>query len=147
VFTILLRDGLAPVPAKQMVFWSVHTGQWPVSAPQLNGVFMERETMVVMVVRKDGCAWWQLHFAKFIQRAGYSASFDDCQNGTLKDVADLWFPIPADETKLFSVVEFILQTHQIAHHVVDLSPLRVITNKGSTCTDYEIRYHALNNAV
>ena len=106
---------------------------------------MSRENMVVMVVRKDNCAWWQLHFAKFIQRAGYSASFDDAQNGRLKDTADLWFPIPADDALLFGVIEFILQTHQIAHHLVEVSPIRVITNKGSTCTDYEIRYHALNN--
>lgn len=128
-------------------FWLLASAYWPMASQCtstfLTGVFMLRKKMNVMVIRQDGMDWWKLHFCSLIQRAGYSESFDDAQDGKLKDVADLWFPIPAKEESLFSVIECVLQTHNIAHHLVDLSEIQVIQNKGSSCTDYEIRYQGL----
>ena len=85
---------------------------------------MQRKELVMILVSNSDCSL-KFHFTSELSRAN-------------QDI-DLWFPL-SDKKNLFPEVETVLKINGIANHVVSIEPIRKMSNPGSECIDYKIRY-------
>lgn len=82
-----------------------------------------KELVMILISNSDGLM--KFHFTSELSRANQEI--------------DLWFPL-SDKNNLFAEVEAVLTMNGIADHVVSIEVIRKMSNPGSECIDYKIRY-------
>ena len=98
------------------------------------------KTMRLIVTHKANDEYMELHFTSVLQRAAEVVSASPSSSAvTVSDVADLWFPVPAD-ADLFSFVERVLKKHHITEEIESIREANSGGGDGYSYVDLEVVY-------